>query len=221
MWRVKVCGLTKWSDAVASANEEADACGWIFEPSSPRFVGAKPWYLIRSLGGVSMVGVMGEYRAGLSVDILRLIQIVQAFGCDQRIGKSWMPVFRPRTDMEVEEWLAETRGWDWCLLDPFHAGMAGGTGETVNWELAARFVEEFSGKVILAGGLGPENVRQAIRVVKPFGVDASSRLEVSPGVKDLDKVGEYVREAWAGLIEVHGRSQQDLWDEAAVFRNGW
>ncbi len=217
MWRVKVCGLTRLEDAECAWEEGADALGFVLEPSSPRV-----FQDISILGfdfeGAMKVAVFGDYFAG---EESREFDVVQAFGSDQGIGKPWMPVFRPQEGMEVEEWLAETQGWDWCLLDPFHAGMAGGTGETIDWDLAARFVKEFSGKVILAGGLGPENVREAIGVVKPFGVDASSRLEVSPGVKDLDKVGEYVREAWAGLIEVHGRSQQDLWDEAAVFRNGW
>lgn len=215
MWRVKVCGLTRLGDAECAWEEGADALGFVLEPSSPR-VFQDFSILGFEFEDTTKVAVYGEFFEG---EDLSSFDVVQAFGVEQGIGKSWMPVFRPRSEMGVEEWLEETDRWAWCLLDPFHAGMAGGTGETIDLELAARFVEEFSGKVILAGGLGPENVRDAIRIVKPFGVDASSRLEVSPGVKDLEKVGEYVREAWAGLIEGHGRSQQDLWDEAAVFRN--
>ncbi len=216
MWRVKVCGLTRLEDAECAWEEGADALGFVLEPSSPRVL-QDVSVLTFEFEGSRKVAVFGEYFEG---EDLQGFDIVQAFGADQGLRRFRMPVFRPRPGVGVSEWLLATQEWDCCLLDPFHPGIAGGTGETVNWELAARFVEEFSGKVILAGGLGPENVREAIRVVKPFGVDASSRLEVSPGVKDLDKVGEYVREAWAGLIEVHGRSQQDLWDEAAVFRNG-
>lgn len=216
MWRVKVCGLTTIGDSEAAWEEGADALGFVLEPSSPRCL-ADFSVLSYPLEGVARVAVFGDFFDG---EDLARFHIVQGFGGDQQVGKAWVPVFRPREGMGVSDWLAKIRGWDWCLLDPFHQGMAGGTGKPIDWDLAARFVKEFTGKVILAGGLGPENVREAIRVVRPFGVDASSRLEVSPGVKDLERVGEYVREAWAGLVEVHGRSQQNLWDEAFAIRNG-
>jgi phosphoribosylanthranilate isomerase len=220
MWRVKVCGLTRWEDVLVACKAEADACGFVLEPTSPRYIGEKPWKsgIGPSPGGAINVGVMGEPIFDLSEDVWRLFQVAQSFGGGEIAGKARMPVFRPSEEMKFEEWLESTKGWEWCLLDPHHEGMAGGTGTTLDWDMAARFVKEFKGKVILAGGLGPENVREAVLRVRPFGVDASSRLESSPGMKDADKVRAYVSEAWDGLCSAHGRSIQDLWDETSGIR---
>ncbi|MFM9873398.1 MAG: phosphoribosylanthranilate isomerase [Fimbriimonadaceae bacterium] len=217
MWRVKVCGLTRWSDAIAASNADADALGFVLEPKSPRFIGEEPWYWVRAIGGCLNVGVMGE-SIEVSDDVLRLFQVIQAFGNDAKYHKARIPVFRPHLAMTLDDWLVETRSWDWCLLDPYHDGLAGGTGTSVDWDKASDFVARFDGRVILAGGLGPDNVHEAILKVKPFGVDASSRLESSPGLKDAELVRSYVSEAWDALCEVHKKSMQELWDEAAAIR---
>jgi len=200
MWRVKVCGLTNIEDAEFAWEEGADALGFVLEPSSPRCltdfsVVAFPFE------GVKKVSVFGEYMAD---EDLGSFNVVQAIGADQGVGKSWMPVFRPKAGQPVEEWLADTLGWEWCLLDPFHAGLGGGTGERLDWDLAADFVQRFEGQVILAGGLNSDNVAEAVERVRPFGVDASSGLEIEPGVKDPSLVAGYVSGAWEALRRVHG-----------------
>jgi phosphoribosylanthranilate isomerase len=206
MWRVKVCGLTSIEDAEFAFEEGADALGFVLEPSSPRCL------TDRSVVAFSFEGTLkvGVFRDFLEDEDLLGFDVVQAVGGARDLGKPWMPVFRPKAGQGVEEWLAATEGWTWCLLDPFHAGLGGGTGEQLDWDLAAEFVGRFGGRVILAGGLGADNVREAILKVKPFGVDASSRLESAPGVKDGDLVSQYVSEAWEALSEVHQLSPEAL-----------
>jgi len=87
---------------------------------------------------------------------------------------------------------------DYFLLDTYKDNMYGGTGETFNWEVIQDFGKYFP--VILAGGLSPENVKEAINIVKPFGVDASSKLEVEPGKKDIKKVSEFIKNAKSDSI---------------------
>jgi len=83
------------------------------------------------------------------------------------------------------------------LLDAWVADSYGGTGHTFNWELAARVAQKYH--VILAGGLAPENVADAIRTVRPYGVDVSSGVEFSPGRKDSEKVEAFIRNAKLGI----------------------
>lgn len=201
MWRVKVCGLTNLEDAEFAWEEGADALGFVLEPTSPRFVA--DWAFLNQahkLLGAQTVAVFGEY----SPADLTVFDAIQAFGADQKVGKAWMPVFRPRADQPVEEWLAATSGWEWCALDPFSTLSLGGSGHPLDWDKAARFVEEFGGQVILSGGLNDENVGEAIERVRPYGVDASSGLEEYPGKKDEAKVFGYIRNAKDALFRVHG-----------------
>ncbi|MBL8067705.1 MAG: phosphoribosylanthranilate isomerase [Armatimonadetes bacterium] len=201
MWRVKVCGLTNLEDAEFAWEEGADALGFVLEPKSPRFVA--DWAFLNQahkLLGAQTVAVFGEY----SPADLTVFDAVQAFGPDQKVGKAWMPVFRPRDNQPVDDWLAATSGWEWCALDPFSVVAQGGSGTRLDWDLAADFVKKFAGKVILAGGLNDENVGEAVERVRPYGVDASSGLEEFPGKKDESKVFGYIRNAKDALFRVHG-----------------
>lgn len=200
MWRVKVCGLTKLDDAEFAWEEGADALGFVLEPTSPRCL--TDWSILAyPMEGVKRIAVFGEFFEGES---LESFDAVQAIGVDHGVGKPWMPTFRPKQGQPLEEWLIATQGWDWCLLDPYKPGPGGGTGERVDWDLAGRFVKEFPGKVILAGGLNAENVSEAVERVCPYGVDASSGLESQPGVKDESQVAAYILNAWKALKVVHG-----------------
>jgi phosphoribosylanthranilate isomerase len=77
------------------------------------------------------------------------------------------------------------------LLDTYREGIAGGTGETFDWDLAAG-AKSFGKPIFLSGGLNPENVSDAVRQVRPFAVDAASGVEASPGIKDHDKIKEFI-----------------------------
>jgi len=94
------------------------------------------------------------------------------------------------------------------LLDTFRRDVFGGTGETLNWEVAAEVVRKSKTPVILSGGLTPENVGEAIRTVRPFGVDVSSGLEHSPGIKDHAKMLRFFQEAKAAFEGVQAEAKR-------------
>ncbi len=191
---VKICGITNAEDALAAVDAGARALGLNFYPRSPRYLTfEQASELVRILPeGVWTVGVFVDETAATLREFARRVplDIVQLHGnCEIPEGLS---VWRA---------LAAGPGLDRSLLtDPSiaahlvetPAGPArGGAGKTFDWNLAAGL----PGKVILAGGLDPDNVAEAIRTARPWGVDACSRLESAPGKKDNKKVKAFVENA--------------------------
>jgi indole-3-glycerol phosphate synthase / phosphoribosylanthranilate isomerase len=196
--RVKICGITRWEDAHLAVELGATALGFNFYPSSPRYLEpADARAIITKLPPfVTAVGIFAdewddEYVAKVAKDA-RVTSV-------QLHGRRFPPLdgaladfVRIRAVTVGEEFRAETlrelRG-DAFLLDTHDAKLAGGTGKPFNWALA-RGANRY-GTIILAGGLTPENVAQAIREVRPFAVDVASGVEVSPGIKDEKKMREF------------------------------
>ena len=192
MVRVKICGITNLADARAAVAAGADALGFNFYRPSPRYVSPQ---LARSIveqlpQEVLCVGVFVNEDAPETV--LRLasesgVGAVQLHGDESpeyASSCSALPVIkalRAGTDFQP----AEVRRYqtDAVLLDAFNRKMRGGTGETFDWTLAAR-TRPLVEKLYLAGGLTPDNVAGAIRLVRPFAVDACSGVEHAPGRKD-------------------------------------
>src|SRR5262245_42848090 len=199
--RVKICGITRVEDALAAVEAGADALGFMFYHLSPRFVSAAAAAtIIRALPPfVAKVGVFVDAPE----DVVR--RAIEDCGLDtlQFHGQE-PPEFCRRFTLKVIKAfrirdaasLAATRdyGTETWLLDSYVAGQPGGTGETFNWEIAAQAVQS-GGRVVLAGGLTPENVAAAVRQVRPFGVDVSSGVESAPGIKDAAKVQAFIRAA--------------------------
>jgi phosphoribosylanthranilate isomerase len=203
--KVKICGITNHSDARAAVNAGADALGFMFYASSPRFVSEKTAAeIIRALPPfVAKVGVF--VNAG--IETVRRTQEVcgldtlQFHGdeppgfCGQFQAKI-IKAFRVREEKSLQEMAAyESEAW---LLDAFVPGKLGGTGERFNWELA-RQAAALNQRIILAGGLTPENVSDAIRQVRPYGVDVSSGVEAAPGKKDHAKIRDFIAAAKGAL----------------------
>jgi len=190
--RVKICGITAWDDARLSIDLGASALGFNFYPSSPRAISpADAWKIIRRLPPfVEAVGVFVNWPP-LVVDALaralRLhtvqlhggesLEEVAAVGHSHRVIKAVKvgPGFRLAS-------LSQYRRADAILLDGFARGLHGGTGRTLDWNLA-RAARRY-GRIVLAGGLTPENIAEAIRVVQPYAVDVCSGVEARPGRKD-------------------------------------
>jgi len=190
--RVKICGITAWDDARLCIDLGASALGFNFYPSSPRAISpADAWSIIRRLPPfVEAVGVFVNWPP-LVVDALsRALRLgsVQLHGTESpaevdellrkhRVIKAIQVKagFRPAS-------LARYRAADAILLDGFARGLHGGTGRTVDWRLA--HTARRYGHIILAGGLTPENVVEAIRVAQPYAVDVASGVEARPGRKD-------------------------------------
>lgn len=194
--RVKICGITTWEDARLCVDLGASALGFNFYPASPRATTpADAWSIIRRLPPfVQAVGVFVNWPP-LVVDALaRAVRLgaVQLHGRESaaevgelsrkhRVIKA-VPV---KNGFRVAS-LARYRAADALLLDGFARGLHGGTGRTLDWKVA-RAARSY-GRIILAGGLSPENVAEAIRIAKPYAVDLASGVEKRPGRKDPAKL---------------------------------
>jgi len=197
---IKICGITNEEDGLAAARLGADALGFVFAPSPRRISPEKARQIIKALPPlVQTVGVFVDEDLGkvssvaemCGLDILQFHGSESADYCDsfnQRVIKAIR--LRNRRDLKS---LAEYDGVVHALLlDTYLPDKLGGTGMTFNWEWALEAGKY--GRIILAGGLNPENVAAAISMVKPYGVDASSSLEQSPGVKDHEKIMQFIAE---------------------------
>lgn len=188
--KVKICGIRRLEDALVAADAGAWALGFIFHRPSPRYIAPEDAAKIieRLPGGVLPVGVFVDYPIDELNEVVRRAGLgaAQLHGAEspeyarQVEAGTIIKVFRVGAGFDAD---ALETYHDCCfLLDTYRPGQPGGTGETFDWEIARRVGER--APVILAGGLGPDNIREAIRVAQPRGVDVSSRVEVSPGVKD-------------------------------------
>ena len=202
----KVCGVTRPSDAVSAACSGANAIGLIFVRSSPRAVTpASASEIVEALPeGVLKVGVFASECPDVVAQIVRQsgLDVAQLHGdespgdCDavrKAAGgglKIWKAV---RVGAELDTASLGEFEVDAFLLDTAKDGSLGGTGTCFPWHLAVP--AKRYGKVVLAGGLDGDNVADAVRVVQPWGVDASSRLESRPGVKDPRKVESFLAAA--------------------------
>ena len=208
MTKIKICGITRPEDALAAALAGADALGFNFSRKSPRCIDADAARdIISELPPlVTPVGIFVEQSPEQISDICRHcgLQIAQLHSDDydakktRRIeGVRVIRVFRPGPGFSVQEVekYAEQTGCRGFLFDAFSPEMAGGTGKTIESSTALMLFErtrEF-GWALLAGGLNPENVADAVRLMRPWGVDTASGVECAPGVKDHRKIADFIR----------------------------
>lgn len=194
---VKICGITNLPDALAAMEAGASAIGFNFCPASPRYIRPEEAAEIASkLGGsIVKVGVfVNEPPASISaIGVFVGLQVAQLHGdetpADLPHGlRSWK-AFRIKDNFNpavLQRFPSEA-----FLFDSAADGVYGGSGKTFPWA-AVRGIQK---KIILAGGLGADNVALAIREVRPWGVDACSRLERSPGQKDHEKMRSFLAAA--------------------------
>ncbi len=197
--KVKICGITNLPDAMAAVEAGADALGFVFYEQSPRHIPLPaaaeitrqlPPYVLK-------VGVFVNAPEELVFNAIAQcsLGLLQFHGEETpdyclRFGMMSMKAFRIR-DAESLRALPDYKSEAW-LLDAHTPDKRGGTGATFNWDLAVE-AQKFGRPIFLAGGLTPENVADAVRRVKPFGVDVSSSVESAPGKKDHDKVRAFIR----------------------------
>ncbi len=188
---VKICGITNREDALAAVEAGASAIGFNFYRDSPRYISPTGAAMIAEKipASVWKVGVfvdeMPETIAKIALEVG--LDVAQLHGFSEARGlRIWraLPAGTPPPDESTEA--AEA-----LLIDTPSQELRGGTGETWNWPDARRYRD----KIIIAGGLDASNVRQAIQEAQPWGVDACSRLEKSPGVKDHEKMRDFVKAA--------------------------
>jgi phosphoribosylanthranilate isomerase len=198
--RIKICGITNEEDAHHAEVCGADAVGFVFADSPRRISFSRAGRIIRALGPfVVPVGVfVAPSPEELEEAVGRGVRAVQIHGppdAPMPEPPRHIPVIRALRvhDPESIEAIPRLKPRPAAvLLDAFREGVEGGTGRTFDWNLAVSAVR-YTIPVILAGGLAHDNVKEAVRKVRPYGVDASSRLESAPGRKDPDLVARFIR----------------------------
>ena len=199
---VKICGITNIRDAYACVQNEADAIGLNFYSKSKRF--------ILFDDAASIVREVSPYVTTVGVMVQPTIdEIAEAI---DKTEVDALQVYEPKfeiADFEFKKLLyysarikgandvksASSMGADLIFLDSFIQGEFGGTGQKANWEEIAKSGVDLSMRFVLSGGLTCENVCDAIKKLKPFGVDTASGVESAPGKKDHNKVRKFVSKA--------------------------
>lgn len=193
---VKICGITNFNDADAACDAGADALGFIFAPSSRMVDVQTARSIVAGLPqGVEAVGVFvndSVERIRQVVSTCRLTR-VQLHGSEtpEFVSQLQLPTiksFAVRDSSVLEE--IPQFDVDMFLLDTFSEQLAGGTGRTFDWDIARKAAP--SGRLILSGGLTPDNITEALGKVRPYGVDVSSGVEKSRGIKDHEKIKQFI-----------------------------
>jgi phosphoribosylanthranilate isomerase len=199
----KICGITRVEDAQHAVAHGATALGFVFWPKSPRAVTTEQARAIVDTlpGAIAAVGVFVNASAD---DIRRIaagarLSAVQLHGDESPdlAREIAGPVFRSATLADAEHVIREWPESATLLLDAADPVRRGGTGVTVDWTKAGAIAR--ARRTVLAGGLTPANVAEAIALVRPFGVDVSSGVESAPGIKNGDKVAAFLANARAAF----------------------
>ena len=203
MVKVKICGITNKADALAAVGSGCDGLGFIFYKKSPRYISPeKAREIVLGIPpSVIKIGVFVNNReksiktiAGrCSLDMLQFSGSQTPEFCARFKGFKVIKSFRIKDKINLRQVL-RYRTFAY-LFESFSPGRFGGTGKTFNWKFLARDLAGIKTPVFLAGGLNEKNVKEAVRIINPEWVDASSRLEISPGKKDHLKVKKFIASA--------------------------
>jgi phosphoribosylanthranilate isomerase len=197
--RVKICGITSVKDALTAAQYGADAIGLVFYAKSPRNVSiAQAAEIVARLPAfVSAVGlfvdaVPEEIRVVLAKVKLDLLQFHgdEAPEACRQYGMPYMKAVRVQADTNLLQCAADYGDAKALLLDAYTEGIAGGTGQTFDWNLIPGNLPI---NIVLAGGLNASNVGLAIQQVRPYAVDVSGGVEREKGIKDAEKIAAFMR----------------------------
>lgn len=197
--RSKICGITRLEDALAAVDAGADAIGFVFYAKSPRAVSVEQARaIIAALPPfVTTVGLFVNCSRCELTEILEVVplDLLQFHGdetpedCDG-YHRPYIKALRVQAGDDIAASCRAYSGASGILLDTYVAGVPGGTGEAFDWSLIP---QGLSKPIILAGGLTPANVAQAIVQVRPYAVDVSGGVEMSKGIKDHDKIRAFMR----------------------------
>ena len=198
--RIKFCGITRGEDAQAAVSLGADALGFVFYAPSPRYVDvARAAAIARELPPfVCKVGLFVNASAQEIDDACRRValDVVQYHGDETpddcaRAPRPWIKAIRVRADLDIARECARYGQASAWLFDTFDDKLYGGSGKAFDWQLLPAHSRR---PIILAGGLTPDNVGQAIRTTAPYAVDVSGGIEATKGIKDHDKMRKFIAE---------------------------
>ena len=194
--KIKICGITNIDDAVAAINAGADMLGYNFYPESKRYISIKECVEIqtelveRDLDIISVgVFVNASYETMLKTLEICALNLVQLHGDEppellEELGEFAFKAIRPQSEEEALDALKKYSQEDSApalLVDAYHPSEYGGSGTVGDWSLAKALAEK--APILLAGGLTPDNVGEAVRKIQPWGVDVASGVEASPRSK--------------------------------------
>jgi phosphoribosylanthranilate isomerase len=198
--RVKICGFTQVNEAVIAAELGVDAIGLVFYPPSPRhvsidqaikIVSALPAFVtVVALFVDEKESAIRQVMSNVSIDCLQFHGDEQADEC-RIYHKPYMKAIRMKETVDVAKIAEQYHDASALLLDAYHSGIKGGSGQRFNWDLIP---EKCLLPIVLAGGLDQNNVKQAIQSVKPYALDVSSGVELDKGVKDVAKMAAFIQE---------------------------
>lgn len=195
--RVKICGITRVADALDAIALGADALGFVFYAPSPRAVSAQTVQnIVAQLPPfVSTVGLFVDATPQEVQSVLAQVplSLLQFHGDEtneycQQFGVPWIKALRMEPDSDILAKIAQYPNAQGILLDAWHPHLKGGTGQTFDW----RHWPHSDKALILAGGLTPENVTEAIHFTKPYAVDVSGGVEASKGIKEFTLLQAFI-----------------------------
>ncbi|MDR9435825.1 MAG: phosphoribosylanthranilate isomerase [Thiohalophilus sp.] len=198
--RVKICGITRPQDAIAAAQAGADAIGLVFYPASPRAVeidqareivtALPPFVTTVGLFVDAEEATVRQVLTALPLDILQFHGDESPEAC-RYYARPYIKALRMREEADVLGAAREYHDAAGLLLDTYQAGVPGGTGDRFDWR---RVPAHLTTPVVLAGGLTPENVAEAVITARPYGVDVSGGVESQKGIKDAYKIRSFIAE---------------------------
>lgn len=198
--RVKICGVTRKEDVVAATRAGADAIGFVFYEPSPRYVTpATARELVSAVPPfVSVTGLFVNPEAEFVNEVLKQVplDLLQFHGDEtpafcSSFGRRWIKAVRVRESSDIENAFLDYRMASGLLVDAWDPEKYGGTGQAFNWSLIPR---NRPLPLILAGGLASDNVSRAVAEVRPWAVDVSGGVESSKGIKDVEKITDFINE---------------------------
>lgn len=197
--RVKICGITRPEDGVEAARLGADAIGLVFYAPSPRAVtiaqaqkivrALPPWVSVVALFVDASPQTVWTVLEQVSVDVLQFHGDEPPSTCSQ-FARPYIKALHMRPEMNLNAAVAHYHEAQGLLLDAYQPGVPGGTGVTFDW---SRVPQDSAKPFILAGGLTPENVADAICAARPYAVDVSGGVESRKGIKDAAKMSAFMR----------------------------
>lgn len=196
--RVKICGITRVEDALSAVEQGADAIGLVFYAPSPRCVtivqaaeisaALPPFVSVVALFVDPTQQQVNEVLANLNVDVLQFHGDESEAECVQ-YGLPYLKAIRVKSDTNLIQYVQSFMSAKALLLDAHTETAVGGTGQMFDWNLIP---EHMAKAIILAGGLTPDNVKEAIQQVKPYAVDVSGGVEQAKGIKDATKIAAFM-----------------------------
>lgn len=207
--RVKICGITSLKDLKIAVEAGADAIGMVVEvPQSPRTISLEKAKKLMEATPVFIETVavtvpedinhLERIYQAINPNILQVHGLNHAFNeIREKIqGVRLIGAIQVKSGINIKDIVKITKLFDAALVDSYVPGKKGGSGVTHDWEISKRIKEAIHPKpMILAGGLTPQNIKDAISIVQPYAVDVSTGVEASPGIKDRTKVFEFIENA--------------------------